>query len=148
MIERKAKEALKTLEESHREFKMLKDIRSEIHQRLSEMHVDELSELAIRIGILLGNLGELEAELSMIHQEASDTRKIKFNNAKVFTQGNEDFRIQAAYKETTADLETEYIAKYLWKIIENRREHFSSLSTKLQTRINVLRDERIKSNSQ
>jgi hypothetical protein len=147
-METQLKEALSQLEESHKEFALLKGIRRKLYNDLESLDAAELSKLAIQIDILLGSVGELEAELAVLHLEISDTRKIKFNHYKCLSQGNEDFRIKAAFNETTQEKEQEYLSKYLYGIVKNRREQYSSLSTKIQTRINVLKNEWINSQRQ
>lgn len=147
-METRLKEALRDLEAKHKEFEILQGIRRQLYQGLDSLDGTELSKLAIQIDILLGAVGELEAELAVLYLECSDTRKIKFNHHKCLAGGNEDNRIKIAFQETTLEKENEYILKYLYGIVKNRREQYSSLSTKIQTRINVLRNEYINSQRQ
>jgi hypothetical protein len=147
-METRLKEALRSLESKNPEFENLKGIRKTLYENLDSLDGNELSRLAIEMDILLGSVGEVEAELAVLYLEASDTRKIKFNHYKCLSSGNEDNRIKVAFQETVKEKESEYILKYLYGIVKNRREVYSGLSTKLQTRINVLRNEFINSQRQ
>lgn len=147
-METRLKEALRSLESKNPEFENLGCIRKTLYENLDSLDGNELSRLAIEMDILLGSVGEVEAELAVLYLEASDTRKIKFNHYKCLSSGNEDNRIKVAFQETVKEKENEYILKYLYGIVKNRREVYSGLSTKLQTRINVLRNEFINSQRQ
>ena len=111
---------------------------------------DELSRCATQMSVLLCRIGEIVAEMTSRANEAYTYRKFKFlwNFNVLSNKMTIKERENIALDETFETYETELINRYLADMIKIKYDNYSRLINVLQTRLSVLKQERINSNLQ
>ena len=140
----KATEVLKEIFKKYPEFEMLEICKNEYNR---ERTPDELSRCASQMGVLLCRVGEVVAEMTTRANEAYIYRKFKylwnFNSLSGLTAKE---RENIAMEQTLENYEIELVNRYIADLIKVKYEDYARFVNLIQTRLGVLKQERINSN--
>jgi hypothetical protein len=111
---------------------------------------DELSRCAVQMSILLIRIGGLVAELQSLANEAYIYRKFKYLWS--YTSLKKDIKVKdkenIALEDTFEHYEAELLNRFIADFFKTQYESWSRLIMNIQSRLNVLKSERINANQQ
>ena len=105
---------------------------------------DELSRAVVSLHSLLCTIGEEVANLKKAYELAYWERKRQWTYYKHLAEGDATAREKQANESINELKLKEVEAEYAYNYLKNIRDDYSQYAMGLQSRLNVLRDERIK----